>query len=115
MQKLLDNPKEKKNNKFRSIEDIMKDPAAKSKLNNLVDEAVKFKSKIHDHQESVKVLRDAARNDVMLNPKLFNYYVGAAFNNDYAARKDNLDQLTNLMDAVIGLLPPTHSSFVGDE
>lgn len=101
--------------KFRSIEDILKDPQLKTKLNNLVDEAVRCKIKIQTEQESIKGLRDAAREEVGLNPKLFNYYVSAVYNNDYAARKENLDQLSTLIDTVMALLPPTHSSFKGDD
>jgi len=102
-----------KTSKFRNIEDILKDPALKAKLNNLVDEAVRCKIRIQQAQETIKDLRDVAKNDLSLNPKLFNYYVGMVYNNDYAARKDNLDQLSTLIDAVMALLPPDNSNFAG--
>jgi hypothetical protein len=106
---------EAKSSKFRNIEDILKDPALKARLNNLVDEAVRAKLKIQLEQTTIKDLRDVAKNDLSLNPKLFNYYVGMVFNNDYAMRKDNLDQLTSLIDAVMALLPADNSNFVGDD
>jgi hypothetical protein len=104
-----------KTSKFRNIEDILKDPTLKAKLNNLVDEAVRCKIKIQQEQETIKDLREVAKNDLSLNPKLFNYYVGMVYNNDYAARKDNLDQLSSLIDAVMSLLPPDNSNYNRDD
>lgn len=94
---------DKPNTKFRSIQDILKDPQLKAKLNNLVDEAVRCKQRIYSEQQAIKDLRDVARNDVALNPKLFNLYINAAFNNDYAARQDNLTEQLTLIESIIGL------------
>lgn len=89
--------------KFRSIEDILKDQALKAKLNNLVDEAVRCKLRIQNEQETIKDLRNVARDELSLNPKLFNLYVNSAFNNDYVSRKTSLEEQLSLIDAVIGL------------
>lgn len=101
--------------KFRNIEDILKDPASKAKLNNLVDEAVRCKIRIQQEQETIKDLRDVAKNDLSLNPKLFNYYVAMVYNNDYTARKDNLEELSTLIESVMALLPPDNSNFRGSD
>lgn len=100
--------------RFRSIEDIFKNPADKTKLMNLVDEAVRCKTKIQLEQESIKQLRDVAKEELSLNPKLFNYYVAMVYANDYSARKDQLDQLDRLVSSVMGLLPPDHSAHEDD-
>jgi hypothetical protein len=94
---------EKQNNKFKDIQSILKDPLLKAKLNNLVDEAVRCKQRIYGETQAIKDLRDAARNDVMLNPKHFNYYVAMVFNSDYVTRKQDIDQLATLIDAVLAL------------
>lgn len=88
--------------KFRDIKSIMKDTAAKAKLSNLIDEAVTCKGAIAMQQQNIKVLREAALDDLQLSPKLFNAYVAAAFNNDYAQRKDNLEEQVALLDAIMG-------------
>lgn len=80
----------------------MNDPKLKAKLSNLVDEAVMCKSAIQMQQENIKVLREAALKDLELNPKLFNSYVAAAFNNDYGQRKDNLDEQVKLLEHIMG-------------
>jgi len=91
-----------KTKKFRDIQSIMKDPTAKAKLSNLVDEAVTCKSAIALQQQNIKVLRDAALEDLQLSPKLFNAYVAAAFNNDYGQRKEGLEEQVALLDAIMG-------------
>lgn len=88
--------------KFRDIASIMKDPAAKAKLSNLVDEAVTCKGAIALQQQNIKVLRDAALDELELSPKLFNAYVAAAFNNDYGQRKEGLEEQVALLDAIMG-------------
>jgi hypothetical protein len=91
-----------KTKKFRDIQSIMKDPTAKAKLSNLVDEAVTCKSAIAMQQQNIKVLRDSALEDLQLSPKLFNAYVAAAFNNDYGQRKEGLEEQVALLDAIMG-------------
>jgi hypothetical protein len=91
-----------KTKKFRDIQSIMKDPTAKAKLSNLVDEAVTCKSAIAMQQANIKVLRDSALEDLQLSPKLFNAYVAAAFNNDYGQRKEGLEEQVALLDAIMG-------------
>jgi hypothetical protein len=93
-----------KTKKFRDIQSIMKDPTAKAKLSNLVDEAVTCKSAIAMQQANIKVLRDSALEDLQLSPKLFNLYVTACFNNDFAARKDVLVESVTLLENIMGEL-----------
>jgi hypothetical protein len=88
--------------KFRSIEEIMRDPSAKTKLQHLVDEAVQSKTKIAHEQSIIKGLREAAVEDLGLKPQLFNNFVAMAFNNDYQVRKESLEQQLTLVEIVIG-------------
>lgn len=88
--------------KFRSIEEIMRDPSAKNKLQHLVDEAVQSKTKIAHEQSIIKGLRDAALEDLGLKPQLFNNFVAMTFNNDYQQRKEGLEQQLTLVEIVMG-------------
>ena len=87
--------------KFRPIQDIMRDPALKAKLNSSVDEAVNAKLEIKKLQQQIKDLRDLAHGEVNLNPKLFNFYVTAIYNNDYTQRKTNLEEMLDLIETVL--------------
>jgi len=88
--------------KYRTIEDIMRDPAMKAKLTNLVDEAVQCKQKISYEQENIKALREAALDDLGLKPQLFNNFVAMTYNNDYQQRKEGLEQQLTLVELVMG-------------
>lgn len=88
--------------KFADISTIMKDPNTKAVLSNLIDEAVTCKSAIAAQQQQIKALREAALEDLRLNPKLFNAYVAAAFNNDYQHRKESLDEQVALLEYIMG-------------
>lgn len=89
--------------KFRSIEEIMRDPKAKATLSNLVDEAVQAKQRIEAQQQIIKGLREHALEELGLKPALFNNYVACVFNNDYQQRKDGLEQQLTLVELIMGL------------
>lgn len=91
-----------KKKEFRSIEEIMRNPQLKAKLNVMVDEAVNCKQKIAYEQQNIKALRDAALEELGLKPQLFNNYVAMVFNNDYQNRKEGLEQQLALVEHVLG-------------
>lgn len=93
---------ESKPKKFRSIEEIMRDPSTKAKLANLVDEAVQCKIKISHEQQNIKALKDAALEDLGIKPQLFSNYVAMVFNNDYQQRKEGLEQQLTLVEMILG-------------
>lgn len=99
-----------KTSKFRDINSIMKDPAARAKLTNLVDEAVTCKGAIQMQQQNIKVLRETALDDVQISPKLFNALVAASFNNDYAQRKDNLEEQVTMLEHIMGSMTSLDSN-----
>lgn len=89
--------KESTKPKFRSIQELYRDQAAYARFQNMVDEAVTCKSKIQMEQQNIKVLREAAA-ELGVKPAIFNANVAMVFNNDYAQRKDNLDQQLELVE-----------------
>lgn len=93
---------ETKPKKFRSIDEIMRDPASKNKLQHLVDEAVQSKTKIAHEQSIIKGLREAALEDLGLKPQLFNNFVAVTFNNDYQVRKEGLEEQLTLVEILMG-------------
>lgn len=95
--------------KFREIKEIMAQPTMKAKLTSYIDEAVKCKGKIQHEQENIKAIREHAKDELGLKPAIFNQYVAMVYSNDYLQRKDKLEELIDMVDAVIedgNLLPP---------
>lgn len=87
--------------KFKDISTIMKDPQLAATLSNYIDEAVTCKSAIATQQQHIKAIRDQAIEEIGLNPKLFNAYVAASFNNDYTKRKMGLDEQVTLLEHIM--------------
>lgn len=92
--------KNKKN--FRSVPEIMRDPATAAKLQNYIDEAVRSKIKILDEQESIKTLRQSAVDAVAIDPKQFSLLVSMSFNNNYETKKAELEEQIEAIDSIQG-------------
>lgn len=88
--------------KYKDINTIMRDPVARAELNSLIDEAVNHKVKIAELNQKIKLLREAAIDEIGINPKLFNAYVAASFNNDYLKRKAQLDEQVTMLEYLTG-------------
>lgn len=89
--------------RFRSIQDILRDDRLKAKLTQLVDQAVTCKTKIQLEQEHIKQLREVAKKELDLNPKIFSFYVKAAYDNDYSSKKQSLEEMLALINSVTGI------------
>lgn len=87
--------------KFKNIREIMSQPSLKAKLTNYIDEAVQCKSKIQFEQDNLKALREGAKEELGLKPAMFNQYTSMVFSNDYLQRKDKIEELSDLIDAVL--------------
>jgi hypothetical protein len=87
--------------KFRPVESILKDEKQRAKLTNLVDEALKCRSKIDFEKDNIKALRETAVTELGLKPKLFNAYVAAVYSNDYVDRKAGLEEQLTLLERIM--------------
>ena len=87
--------------KFKDIASIMKDPRLAATLSNYIDEAVTCKTAIATQQTHIKAIRDNAIEELGLNPKLFNLYVAASFNNDYTKRRVDLNESLELIEKIM--------------
>jgi formate dehydrogenase maturation protein FdhE len=101
---------DKKAPKFLDVAVIMRDPVLRSKLTNLIDEAVKCQQKIAMQKETIKQLRETATEEVKINPKMFNAYLNMAFNNDYLVKKASTDEMATLIDELLRTLPDYDSN-----
>jgi hypothetical protein len=90
-----------KSTKFRDIKEIMNVPSMKVKLQSFIDEALKCKQAIQFQQDTLKQIRENAQDELAIKPALFNQYLAMVFNNDYVQRKDKLEEVIDLIDAVM--------------
>lgn len=90
--------------KFRDIKDILNDPMLRSKLNNIVDEICNEMAKIAQCRQVIKDLKEAAKTDLEINPKILNSYAKISYDNNFTAVKQEVDQMEYLLETVMGLL-----------
>ena len=86
------------------ITSILNSPSLRAKLQNYIDEAVRCKVKIMDENESIKTLKQAAVDDLQIDPKMFSHLTGLFFNNNFSEKHEELEQL----DTAITMLMQNH-------
>lgn len=97
--------------KFRDIKEIMNVPSMKAALMSYVDEATNHMLKIQANKDQIKRIREDVVDELGLKPAIFNQYVAMVHNNDYLKRRDKLEEIMDMIDAVMRekdmpLLPP---------
>lgn len=78
---------------FTDVVYILNDRSKTAKLQNFIDEVCRCKTRIMDENESIKGLRDAAVDELNISPKMFNTLVSLHFNNDFAEKLEEIQQL----------------------
>lgn len=95
----LTTPNKKK--QFIEVTTLLKDSAQRAKLQNYIDEVVRCKTKILDENESIKVLRDSAVEELNIEPKMFSALVSLFFNNNFEQKREELERLEEAIDALL--------------
>lgn len=90
-----------KKKQFVEITTVLRDSSQRAKLQNYIDEVVRCKTKILDQNESIKVLRDSAVEDLNIEPKMFNSLVSLFFNNNFEQKKEELEKLEAAINALM--------------
>lgn len=94
-----------KRKNYVEVTTVLKDPGQRAKLQNFVDEVVRCKTKILDENESIKTLRDAAVEELNIEPKMFSALVSLFFNNNFEQKKSELEKLEAAINALMQTTP----------
>ena len=86
---------------YSRIEDILNNPARKSKLKNFIDEAVRCKQSIADKNEDMKILATEAAEQVNVDPKLFRQLVTLYFKNSFAEKQAEISALESAIEMLV--------------
>jgi hypothetical protein len=78
---------------FVDVISVLNNKTTAAKLQNFIDEVCRCKTKILDQNESIKGLREAAVDELGISPKMFNTLVSLHFNNDFAEKLEEIQQL----------------------
>ena len=87
----------------RRIEDIMNNPADRTKLDNSIDEYVKILDQIKDRKESMKVIVDDIREKIEIDPKMFKTLAGITQKNNAAEKLKEAESLETAIGAMFAI------------
>jgi hypothetical protein len=91
----------KKSKEFTPVVQILQNPSMNAKLQNYIDEAVNCKQKILMENESIKTLRESAREELNIDPKVFGKLVGLYYNNNFEQQKEEAEKWELLLEALL--------------
>lgn len=90
-----------KKSSFIEVTTLLKDSGQRAKLQSYIDEVVRCKTKILDENESIKTIRDAAVEELNIEPKMFNSLVSLFFNNNFEQKREELEKLEAAINALM--------------
>lgn len=90
-----------KKSNFIEVTTLLRDSAQRAKLQNYIDEVVRCKTKILDENESIKTIREAAVEELNIEPKMFNSLVSLFFNNNFEQKREELEKLEAAINALM--------------
>lgn len=86
----------------RDIVSILNNPADKKKLTNFIDEALRCKQKVDDENESIKVLREEALDQIGIEGKMFNSLLRLYHTGKFAEKHEEVSQLEMAIEMLTG-------------
>lgn len=86
---------------FDDINDVLRVPEKRARLQGFIDEAIRHKSQIHDHTSAIKDIREDAVANLNVSPKMFNTLVSVFFNNDFEQRHKEVQQLECALETLM--------------
>jgi len=86
---------------FVEVTTILADAGTKAKLQNYIDEIIRCKTKILDENESIKVLRDTAVEELNIEPKMMKVMVDLYFNNNFDQKLEETERMELLLNALM--------------
>lgn len=86
---------------YRPISEILANPEDAQRLQGYIDEALLAKQRIADLRSHLSAIKDAAKGDLQIDPKMFTFYLDRAFNNDYGIALEAQQERTDLLERVL--------------
>ena len=86
---------------FSDVATIVSQPAMRAKLQTMIDEVIVCKTKVLDLNETIKATREAAVEELAIDPKMFNALVSLYFNNNFEEKRLELQNLDNAIESLM--------------
>ena len=86
---------------FVEVTTIIKSEPQRARLQGYIDEVLRCKVKILDHNEAIKGIQEAAIDDLNIDPKMFKQLISLFFNNNFSQKKEELERLEAAINALM--------------
>ena len=86
---------------FVDVVTLINNPKDKAKLQNYIAEIIKCKTRILDENESIKGIREAAVDELGIQPKMLNSLIAVYFNNNFEEKLEELERFENALTALM--------------
>lgn len=86
---------------FRPISEILSNPEDAQRLQSYIDEAIVARQRIADLKEHLAAIKDAAKGDLNIDPKIYTFYLERAYNNDYGVALEAQQERTDLLEKIL--------------
>lgn len=86
-----------------SITTILNNQVDKKKLMSFIDEAVRCKLLIADQNESIKILKEEALEQIGIEGKMFSSLVKIAYDNNYIEKQSELSDLEDAIEMLFAV------------
>ena len=86
---------------YRPITEILSNPEDATRLQGYIDEAILVKRRIADLKDHLAAIKDAAKGDLQIDPKMFTFYLDRAYNNDFGVALEAQQERTDLLERVL--------------
>lgn len=86
---------------FRPISDILGNHEDAQRLQGYIDEALLIKNRMTELKEHLAAIKDAAKGDLQLDPKMFTFYLDRAYNNDFGVALEANQERIDLLEKVL--------------
>ena len=86
---------------YRPISELLANPDDAVRLQGYIDEAVLAKQRIAELKEHLKAIKDAAKGELSIDPKMFTFFLDRTYNNDFGVALEAVQERTDLLEKVL--------------
>ena len=86
---------------FRPITDILKNEEDAQRLQGYIDEAILAKQRMAELKDHIKAIKEAAKGDLQIDPKMFTFFLDRSYNNDFGVTLEATQEKIDLLERIL--------------
>lgn len=86
---------------FRPITEILKNEEDAQRLQGYIDEAILAKQRMAELKDRIKAIKEAAKGDLQIDPKMFTFFLDRSYNNDFGVTLEATQEKVDLLERIL--------------